>query len=697
MVALAFDASTYKPANDVDWGPLIQPVAEKLLGPPNPRLTRGSNWRYGTNGSLSVDVERGLWADHEHNRGGGVLQLIVERNGGSLADAVLWLRSEGLLGDAPRHRQSSETYDYQNEAGQPLYRIERKYPKDFRQSVWDASRSEFRCFTGCMEGVRRVPYRLPELLASASDDTVFVVEGERCCERLRDLGFVATTNAAGAKKWGCGWGAEYFTGRRVVILPDNDQAGRDHEKIVRADLEGHAAAVATLILPGLPDKGDIIDWLNAGGTAGELRELAMATLAKVQTAEHKRDEAAAPFGIAAEQYIWTSPSDIPLRPWVYGHQWLRGSVGLVVAPGATGKTALLVGHALALVTGRNLLGPQVWEGPRRVWLWNLEDSKDEMRRLVQAAAIHHGIAPEDVDGRLFLNSGLDGPGLVITHRVGKDFEIRRPIVEALVHELKAKQIDVLIVDPFISCHTVPENDNGAMDMVAKEWARVAVAANCCVVLAHHTGKLGDAAASAEKARGASAIVAAARSVHALNRMNDAEADHWGIHPNEARRYIKTYDDKNNRAPPAASCQWYYLRSVRLNNGGIEGGDAIQVVVPWAPPMLQVSNVPEAVQEQALSVLAAGHYRANEQAAEWAGKVLAPILGISLDTKRGRREMKRQLQAWETAGRVRVVDAKDARSKSVKFYEVVVISPPLHHEVEASGEAEGSPITTTAPC
>jgi hypothetical protein len=388
--------------------------------------------------------------------------------------------------------------------------------------------------------------------------------------------------------------------------------------------------------------------------------------------------------IEAHPYIWTDPTAIPLRPWVYGRMWQRSCVGLVVAPGATGKTAMLVGHALALATGRPLLGLPVWGGPQRVWLWNLEDTKEELTRLVQAAAKLHDVTKSDLDGQLFLNSGLDGSGLVITEANGKGFVIRRPVVDALITELKAKQIDVLIVDPFVSCHSVPENDNSSIDMVAKEWARVAHAANCAVVLAHHTSKLGDGPVTAEKARGASALVAAARSAVALNRMSEAEAEKFGIPAEKAGRYIKAYDDKPNRAPRASECTWYHLRSMPLNNGGLLGGDEIPAVERWYPPSSSMEFEDHHV-ALVQSAVAAGDWRESNQSPDWVGNALATALGLDLEEPGEKTRATRMVKGLIKQGVLTVEEAKDNRGVLRKFVRVCASagsSPLLHPEVES---------------
>jgi hypothetical protein len=123
--------------------------------------------------------------------------------------------------------------------------------------------------------IRPIPYRLPDLLAADPSDWVFIVEGEKCADRLVGLGLVATTNPGGAGKWRDGYSAR-LAGRYVAVLPDNDEPGRRHARQVVNSLDAVAEEVRVVTLPGLPPKGDVVDWLNAGGSEAELLRL-MAT------------------------------------------------------------------------------------------------------------------------------------------------------------------------------------------------------------------------------------------------------------------------------------------------------------------------------------------------------------------------------------------------------------------------------------
>ena len=146
-------------------------------------------------------------------------------------------------------------------------------PKDFRQRRPDGKGG----WTWSLGKTRRVLYRLPEVRdAVAGDRLVVIVEGEKDADNLSKLGFTATCNAGGANKWR----AEYTESLRdadAVIIGDNDDAGRAHVAHVASSLHGIARRVRVLDLakawPECPAKGDISDWIEAGGTAEALNAL----------------------------------------------------------------------------------------------------------------------------------------------------------------------------------------------------------------------------------------------------------------------------------------------------------------------------------------------------------------------------------------------------------------------------------------
>lgn len=386
--------------------------------------------------------------------------------------------------------------------------------------------------------------------------------------------------------------------------------------------------------------------------------------ASIEEAERPSPDGTERRTISATPYVCRDPRSIPARSWIFGRLMLRGSLSVVVAPGAIGKTALMVGTALSLSTGRPLLDKQVWEGPKRVWLWNLEDSAEELSRLVEAARLHWRIEPEEIGDRLFIDSALEGAELCVAVEDHTGFRILEPVIDALVAELLARQIDVLIVDPFVSSHGVSENNNTAIDAIAKKWARVAVRANCSVVIVHHTRKLNGAEVTAEAGRGAVALPNAARSALALNRMAADEAEQWGIEAEDRRRYFRAYDDKPNRAPPASKSDWYYLASVDLGNGAAGGhGDNIQVVLPWSPPDAFTGLTWEHLRDVQAKVSAAP-YRADPQAGDWAGEAVAEVLGLDVTDRKARdaKRVKALLRTWLETGALVKVTEKDEETR-----------------------------------
>ncbi|QDU46604.1 hypothetical protein Mal52_51260 [Symmachiella dynata] len=180
-------------------------------------------------------------------------------------------------------------YDYRNAMGELLYQAVRLDPKDFRQRQPDGNGG----WTWSMKGVNRILYRLPDVLATESSETVFVVEGEKDADRLATMGLVATTNIGGAGKWNKSY-CPLFRNRTVAIISDNDDPGREHAAKVARSLSGIATMVKVIELPGLPPKGDVSDWLDAGGTVDELQRIvAGAPEADVMTNAEPTNEPAA--------------------------------------------------------------------------------------------------------------------------------------------------------------------------------------------------------------------------------------------------------------------------------------------------------------------------------------------------------------------------------------------------------------------
>ena len=250
---------------DIDFPKLIEPVALRLLGPPS-KATSGE-LRWGTNGSLSIDLAKGTWYDHENKVGGGCLALIERELGHNRNGGMKWLCEEGLLPPLnggivtviPRQsvtvanrqegRREEAAYAYHDADGTLLHWVIRYDPKSFSQCRPDPANPKRRIWN--MDGVKQIPFQLPELLAAIKQGrTIYIVEGEKKATRLRALGLPATCCRGGAGKW-CDELNQYLKDADVVILPDNDDTGRNHAIDVAKKLKGYAKSIIILHLPRL--------------------------------------------------------------------------------------------------------------------------------------------------------------------------------------------------------------------------------------------------------------------------------------------------------------------------------------------------------------------------------------------------------------------------------------------------------------
>lgn len=156
-------------------------------------------------------------------------------------------------GDRPEKSKVVARYDYEDESGHLLCQIERSEPKNFRirqpdgRGGWIYKKGD----------VSIAPYRLPALKDTRE---ILIAEGEKDADNLAALGFAATTNPFGAGKWPEHF-APYFAGKDVVLIPDNDEPGRRHMRMVAENLKKCAASIRWLELPDLPPKGDASDFI----------------------------------------------------------------------------------------------------------------------------------------------------------------------------------------------------------------------------------------------------------------------------------------------------------------------------------------------------------------------------------------------------------------------------------------------------
>lgn len=393
------------------------------------------------------------------------------------------------------------------------------------------------------------------------------------------------------------------------------------------------------------------------------------------------DEPAERLALSARPFEWRDPATIPRREFLYGYELRRKQVSATIAPGAAGKTTLKVGRALCMVTGRNLLGHNVWNGPKRVWLWNLEDEAEEVEKTVHAFLKLWDMDPREINGRLFMNGadsvGSAGLKLAVENNFG-GFTLQRPVSEALIEELTRLQIDYLDVDPFVSSHAIDENSNPAIDAVSKEWLRIAREANpeaggVAIGLAHHLRKTNAAEFSAQDARGAGAMINAARSCLVLQRMSKEQAEEMQIPECDRKRFFSVYDDKNNKAPPAMKAEWYEFVGVGLGNAdvGSDGPeDNIGAVQRWnAPDLFAGVTARQLYNIQTMIAKNPAKARKHSKSRDWVGAIVAHVLDLNRDVAGTDQRIDRMIKTWLDNGALRTVQKQNEKREMVDYVEV----------------------------
>ena len=259
-------------------------------------------------------------------------------------------------------------------------------------------------------------------------------------------------------------------------------------------------------------------------------------------------------------------ANIPPREWLVDRLCLKAYITGLVAPGGTGKSSLALALGISVASNNDILQLSVRQ-QANVLVINNEDSYDELRPRIAGITTQFGINPLSLKDRLFYESGYEKKYML--SEMSDSGQKETAFASDLIKYMLEKEIGLLIVDPFVSTHNAPENDNTAMDQVMSIYRKIAAQTGASITIIHHTRKQdtkGSSAGNADIARGASAFKDAARVVATLNPMSKAEAQKLTFDDQKRSRHFRLDFAKQNFSPACVNETWFRMESCLIGNG-----------------------------------------------------------------------------------------------------------------------------------
>jgi hypothetical protein len=368
-----------------------------------------------------------------------------------------------------KKRKIVATYDYHDPNGNLLFQVCRMEPKDFRQRRPDGNGK----WIWNLKGVEPVLYRLPDVLKSTE---IIITEGEKDADVVATLGFCSTTCPMGAKKWKDHYN-EVLKGKHVILIPDNDNEGREHMAQVGASLNGVAASLKLIELPDLPKKGDVSDWLIKFPDTHTAAERLAIMIDQAEPYEPPKQVSVEDAVLEAGTLVKIEMQEkrTILEPWL-----TEQSISLVSGWRGVGKTFFCMGLCDAITRGKSF-GP--WE----------------CKNPVPCIYVEAEMPFTDVRERIFgLNPGQNRitPLYIYSDAYASDLGLPRANLlserwrEKMKAILTARGIKLWVADNLASLtRGIDENSKRDWDPI-NQWLLELRFAGISTILPHHTNKAG---------------------------------------------------------------------------------------------------------------------------------------------------------------------------------------------------------------
>ena len=490
-----------------------------------------SEWRFGTGGSLAINLREDTWFDHEEQIGGGVFDLVSAFVGRD--QAWEWLVKNGFQKERPKPNGAANgsspqgkfagfmddwpvaTFSYFDDKGRLAYEVlkfaksaprrymqRRKHPKGgwiwgLQQGLYGKVKSgdwfkakadkKYEAEETFDDAVRWLYHRDEVLKAKADGVTIYLCEGEKDVETLRAWGFVATTNAGGAKYWTEAFNDD-LADAAVVILPDNDESGQQRAMLRGAGLITRSNSVRVLDVSEhwkeAPAKADITDWKDATGADAEKFRY-LASRARPWKPERPKSR----FG--ALEWSRLDEHGPELDFLVDG--WLtEGERSVIGGPSRSGKSFLSIHLSMCVARGQDFFDNPVKKGGV---IYQAGEGAKGVKKRLKAYRKHFEVSEDEDVPFVFLGSRVD----LYSH----DGD-----TQALIDEIKAWALTMseplrLVVIDTLATATAGADENSGKDMsvVLQNIARIAEETGAHVMLVHHMN------AEGKKLRGHTSVYA----------------------------------------------------------------------------------------------------------------------------------------------------------------------------------------------
>ena len=399
-------------------------------------------------------------------------------NGGDWRALKDECRRRGLLPERMREEAAQRwrvagVYEFVDAEGTVLYRTRRMEhpakPKRFEAQRPDGKGGWLDKLGDCP----RVLYRLPELLAADPAEPVYFVEGERKADKLAFWGLVATSIAFGAAGWRAAY-ADALKGRHVIFLPDNDRPGHEFVNKARPDMEAAGAVVHVIDLPGLPPKGDIIDWT---GDADDLRALVF----------HSLNPPAETFPII-DLAAWEGVQPRP-KPFIMPGFVPERELTLATGSGGTNKSTFGQQLATCCAAGVPMLGVDVQQCAT-IYI-TAEDDEDRLHWMQEHICRALDLRFGDLTGKLHLASlrGRLGNELATFDNEGK---LRpAPSFKVLRATIERTRAQLVVLDNAAHLFAGNENDRQQVTAFVNLLYSLCQDLGVTIMLVAHANKSGD--------------------------------------------------------------------------------------------------------------------------------------------------------------------------------------------------------------